>query len=188
MKQAVKLYTKTGDTGMTSLASGDRLPKHSPVFEVLGNFDELNAHIGWARSMAEFETHSELLTIQDRIFRLSGMIAGSQKSLITATDVKWFEGRIDVYQSQTHKDWYRHFLHPGGTELAARVDICRTIARRSERSLQHYISNHPTPQLKPGQAELISQFANRLSDYLFALRCSINSVAGYQEVQFNKEK
>lgn len=215
-KPPLKLYTKTGDKGVSSPIAGTRLPKHHSLFEVLGTIDELNASLGLAKSVIDLKsaksdkpsksedflttTHSELSQIQDSLLTTGAIIAGSTKVTLKPNLTDWLEQRIDYYQAHTRDDWFTQFLLPGGTPLAAHLDLSRTICRRLERRLSKLSSLGQLEQL-PARSDSVSvsggkirnlattqAFINRLSDYLFAARCFINSKQGYQETTFSPSK
>jgi len=198
----IKLYTKTGDGGESGLGSGQRLPKSDPVFEVLGTIDELNSWLGVCvvqakkitnhklqitnkskTSNSKFETKQtvqELQRVQEMLLKC-GASVGANKDFKKEIEqeVTWLEGRIDHYQSQFGDDWFKRFLLPGGTELAARIDVARSVCRRAERI---FVSDSRQPTADSNKS--IGQYLNRLSDYLFALRCWVNEQAGYDEQEF----
>jgi cob(I)alamin adenosyltransferase len=178
LKKPPKLYTKTGDKGESGLANGVRLSKASLIFEVLGTLDELNAHLGMAVVAADKATKLELMRLQDTLLIIGAQIAGSTKVALEPSEISWMEERIDVYQQQTRSDWYTKFLLPGGTELAARLDVARTVCRRAERLVARHSEASDV-------SANISMLINRLSDYLFALRCYVNAVAGFEEKEFS---
>lgn len=177
-QQPLKLYTKTGDKGESGLANGQRLSKSALVFEVLGTFDELNAHLGLSVVPADAATRLELMRLQDTLLIIGAQVAGSTKVALEPTEITWLERRIDFYQQNTRSDWYTKFLLPGGTELAARLDVARTVCRRAERLLTQLTETSSVSVDIPA-------FINRLSDYLFALRCYVNAQAGYEEKEFS---
>ena len=185
MTTPLKLYTKTGDQGKTSLIGSARLSKSHPVFEVLGTTDELNSYLGHAVVLTAGKTRTELLHIQNNLLTIGAMVAGSDKTTLTQTDLFKLETRIDYYQKNTAKDWYTKFLLPGGTELAARLDIARSVTRRLERRLLA-LETHKTFGLEIAIKNWpqIKTYTNRLSDYLFALRCYENSKVGFEEKEF----
>ena len=173
----MKLYTKTGDEGLSSLANGQRLAKDSAVFEVLGTIDECNSWLGFSISIIEdSKLRQQLMRIQDQLLIIGGVVAGSQKVKFRASEITWLEKEIDRYQAEFGEDWYQKFLLPGGTELASRLDIARTVCRRSERILVQFDAGKKFVKVR--------MYLNRLSDYLFALRCFINHSMKYEETQF----
>lgn len=174
----MKLYTKTGDNGESGLASGHRLPKSDQLFEVLGTIDELNSWLGLSLTKVEEEKlRHALMRIQDQLLIVGAIVAGSKNVEFKKNEVLWLEKQIDFYQSQFGEEWYKKFLLPGGTELAACLDVSRTVCRRAERVFISYSE-------KISQHQSIQKYLNRLSDYLFALRCFINHTVKYQETQF----
>ncbi len=160
------------------MANGQRLSKSALVFEVLGTFDELNAHLGLSVVPADAATRLELMRLQDTLLIIGAQVAGSTKVALEPTEITWLERRIDFYQQNTRSDWYTKFLLPGGTELAARLDVARTVCRRAERLLTQLTETSSVSVDIPA-------FINRLSDYLFALRCYVNAQAGYEEKEFS---
>lgn len=199
-----KLYTKTGDKGKSNVIAGIRLPKSHPIFDTLGTLDELNTQLGLYKALilAQPETKlgenkakdllPELLKVQHNLLSCGALIAGSNKIPLPEDATEQLENRIDYYQKHTHDDWYTKFLLPGGTEFAARVDLARTICRRAERIMSALAQTNDVElyvaKLKDKDSRQVlahvQAYINRLSDYLFALRCYLNSVQGYQEVEF----
>lgn len=152
------IYTKTGDQGQTSLASGQRVAKTDARIEAYGTVDELNSWIGKLRvsysSMA-------LLWIQNKLFNLGADLSEAPGEWIVEADVKQLEQWIDAVQAQLPQ--LRAFVLPAGNELACTCHICRTVCRRAER------------RMIEAQADAIAlQFINRLSDYLFVLARYLN--------------
>lgn len=174
-RQVIRLYTKGGDKGVSGLADGKRLTKSDPVFGSLGTVDELNSSLGWCAVVAKEKVRVEILEIQDILLKVGAIVAKSNK---VRSEQKWItllERRIDFYQLKTRKGWHKRFLLPGGIELAARLDLTRAICRRAERRIV---------SLDQKRLGKILVFMNRLSDYLFALRCWVNSKANYHERKF----
>ena len=161
------------------LADGSRLSKNHPVFEALGTLDELNSHLGYCVSLvADEEIEEELKNVQHYLLTLGGFIAKSPKISLQLSAVSDLEKLIDKYQQKFGDDWHKRFLLPGGIELAARLDVARAVCRRLERKLISYNSDDDHDLTTP------RKYINRLSDYLFALRCWVNEQAGYNEKQF----
>lgn len=200
----VRLYTKTGDKGQSNVIAGIRLPKSHPIFDALGTLDELNTNLGMFKAkllsnqekmfgdLAAAQLLQEVLRIQHLLLTCGALIAGSNKVNIRHEDTLALETRIDYYQSHTQTDWYTKFLLPGGTEYAARVDSARTVCRRAERCLTRLAESEDV-ELYVAKTEnqnstetlaLVQAYINRLSDYLFALRCFLNSADDYREVEF----
>ena len=136
----IKLYTKSGDKGESGLGRGERLLKSDLVFEVLGTIDELNTFIGLAVSEAtntkQEKLRRELQRVQNMLLNCGAVVgSGKDTTVEIEREVAWLEKKIDKYQAGFGDDWYKRFLLPGGTELAARIDVCRAVCRRAERVL-----------------------------------------------------
>ncbi len=163
----MKIYTKTGDSGKTSLLGGSRVPKHHLRIESYGTLDELNSHVGFLRdySLGD-EITEELLEIQDRLFTLGSLLAsepGKSKVKIpeiTEKDVLFLEKAMDL-MNETLPDM-RHFVLPGGHHAVSSCHIARCVCRRAERIIVHLSEESEVPSI-------VLEYLNRLSDYLFVL-------------------
>lgn len=177
----MKIYTKTGDKGKTSLCDGSRLPKDDIRIEAYGTLDELNANIGLLIAMLQSDTpeknlvHDNKLTkrleeIQAELFVIGTELAYTEckvKTIVSTKEmINKIEGDIDLMASQlpTH----HHFILPGGTLSAAQSHVCRTVCRRAERRIV------TLSQMTTYPAEIL-EFVNRLSDYLFILSRYLNN-------------
>lgn len=163
----MKIYTKKGDSGTTSLLGGSRVPKHHLRIEAYGTVDELNSHIGMIRDLnTDKETQTVLLEIQDRLFTLGSNLAleeGNSKVKIPALsegDISYLEKEIDKMDSELPE--MRNFVLPGGATVISATHIARCVCRRAERISVHLSENEKVD-------ELIIIYLNRLSDYLFVL-------------------
>ncbi len=182
-KKILNVSTKTGDQGKTSLASGERLSKSDPIFAVIGTIDELNSWLGLvaAKFESEFKTHRKFLyEVQDTLFYVGAEIAGSKKFL-TEKQLSKIEKRSATLQTLMAGDWHSKFLLPGGTELGAYLDITRTVARRVERLMVAQNERQPI-------RSILLKYLNRLSDYLYVLRCYVNHAVEYREQEFDSQK
>lgn len=156
----MKVYTKTGDSGETSLFKGERVSKDHPIIIALGSIDELTSYLGKIKSqMREQKVWEELNSIQQKLIVLMGIIAGyeSRDNYIYERDIETLEIAIDYYESMSHE--FKAFILPGKSPLSADIDIARTVARRAERELTKCEDVIP----------LVKKYINRLSDYLFML-------------------
>lgn len=189
-----KVYTKTGDQGKTALISGERLPKNSLVFEVLGTLDEFNASLGlvllhfenlfakkndysnlnWSQLMKEKRF---LLSLQNELFKLGAEIAASPKVKLEDDFVSKLEKQIDFLQNDLGANWRYKFVLPGGSEISAFLDLSRTVCRRLERRLVSLDNERDIRQVT-------LQFVNRTSDYLHTLRTWVNEELKVEEVEF----
>lgn len=185
----MKIYTKTGDKGQTSLYGGTRVSKASARVESYGNIDELNSFIGFAKSEIQqekvlnqlkkiqfdlFTVGSESATPVDKLTLANGK---SRLSLmISETEIEELENWMDEMETQLEP--LQYFILPGGGKSATSLHICRTVCRRAERSL---IFLNETEEVRP---ELI-KYLNRLSDYLFVLARYISKISGEKEEYWN---
>lgn len=184
MKKLIKISTKTGDMGESGLISGDRVPKDQPIFAAIGDVDELNSWLGLvgAKFGTEFADHKDfLLQVQDTLFYLGAELARSQKTKLDSSMVTELEKKSDELQMLLADDWHTKFLLPGGTELGGYLDISRTVCRRAERSV---VALAQQEEIRP----VVFQYLNRLSDYLYLLRCFINHALEYQEKPFEAKR
>ena len=163
----MKIYTKTGDKGQTSLIGGTRVPKHHLRIESYGTVDELNSYIGLIRDQqVDKHTFNTLLEIQDRLFTIGSMLASDpEKSKMKIPDLKeedilFLETEIDKMNEVLPE--LHSFILPGGHTLVSFCHIARCVCRRAER-----ISVHLSEE--SFVSELLVKYLNRLSDYLFVL-------------------
>lgn len=183
-----KLYTRSGDDGTTGLFGGGRVLKNHPRVEAYGTVDELNAAIGWCiagvdgpRRSAVFDRFRAILTtLQSQLFDLGADLATPEHSKqqakihrIDESHVAEIESWIDEIDSANPP--MKHFVLPGGTELAARLHIARTICRRAERAM---VGLHQAEPMNPQTIIYI----NRISDLLFAMARRANKEAGVADV------
>lgn len=164
---AIKIYTKTGDKGQTSLIGGTRVPKFDIRIEAYGTVDELNSYIGLIRDQ-EIDSHSKeiLIEIQDRLFTLGALLAEDTRKnkmilpQISETDIQLLEKEIDK-MSETLPEM-KSFVLPGGHTTISFCHVARCVCRRAERCTLKLNEEQPVN-------ELIYKYLNRLSDYLFEL-------------------
>jgi cob(I)alamin adenosyltransferase len=180
-----KIYTKGGDKGETSLVGGQRVPKTSTQIESYGTVDELNTALGLAIVVAKMtdntkELATDLETIQHWLFDLGSLLAATDEDRkayklrqLTAEHVTWLEGRIDAATAKLPP--LKNFILPGGCELSARLQFCRTVARRAERVT---LDSADVAVLPP----FAVPFLNRLSDYLFVAARLANQLAGKEDI------
>ena len=175
-------YTGKGDDGTTKLfdsGKGHRLTKASPIFECLGQLDELNTLVGWCKTASD-EIHIEeralksiLHDVQDHLFTIQAEVAGAEKS-VPLSSVEHMGVFIKKIESALPP--VTSFLVPGGTELSSRLDIARAVSRRAERRL---VMVHET-----GERDIAASsraYANRLSSLFYALTRFVNHAAGVDE-------
>lgn len=168
----MKVYTKTGDKGTTSLVGGKRVPKNHPRVEAYGDLDELISYIGLVRSDAGIAHEKDvLIKIQEKLMLVSAHFAsdGSSKTLkeIGEEDIVFLETEIDRMTAQLPPQ--QAFILPGAPRIASECHVARTICRRAERHALAIgtggeANEHATPAIETGL-----RYLNRLSDYLFVL-------------------
>ena len=163
----MKIYTKTGDKGYTSLIGGTRVPKHHLRIEAYGTVDELNSYIGLVRDQEITGYDKEILKqIQDRLFTIGASLAADPERSkmvipdLNAEDIELLEREMDKMNEQLPP--LRHFILPGGDNTISFCHIARCVCRRAER-----LSVHLAEESKVD--EKVNIYLNRLSDYLFTL-------------------
>lgn len=163
----MKIYTKTGDRGETSLIGGSRVPKYHDKVEAYGTIDELISHLGLIRDLCEEKEQKDLLLIiQERLFTASSHVASdSVKAFdkmpkLYEKDITLLEEKIDQMNEKIPA--LTQFILPGGHVLASHTHIARTICRRAERLTLKI-------QSKENFNNMVFKYLNRLSDLLFVL-------------------
>lgn len=180
----MRIYTKTGDKGMTRLVGGSAVAKDSDRVESYGTIDELNSWIGYIITRlgpTYTQEKVELEVIQHFLFDvgtdLATPITEGRPSMMQTEAVTWLEKRIDVYTDATPD--INRFILPGGTEVAGMLHMARAMARRAERRM---VRLNTTVKLQDG----LIQFVNRLSDYLYALARYCNHKEGGEDVFYKR--
>jgi cob(I)alamin adenosyltransferase len=179
----VRIYTKTGDDGTTGLAGGKRLKKSDARVDAYGSVDELNAALGFARSLIGDEEIAQIVgRLQRELFVLGSDLAAppapntpapvSTMPRITAAMVERLEREIDRFADEVGP--LTSFILPGGSKDAAAMHIARCVCRRAERTIATLASRDDI-------GEFILPYINRLSDHLFELARLINYRLGVPE-------
>ncbi len=179
----MKIYTKTGDGGETSLFGKTRISKADPRVDAYGDVDELNACVGAARaSCTSADLLEALAAIQKDLFGLGARLADPSsriadrvtKAAIRPEDVERLEHLIDPLESELPP--LRHFILPGGGTAGACLHLARTVCRRAER---HVVG------LGPDAVEpILVHYLNRLSDLLFVMARAANHRQGVPEIEW----
>ena len=185
----MKIYTKTGDKGETSLYGGTRVSKAAARVESYGTLDELNAFIGLAKAeISDEKVLNQLQKIQFDLFTVGSEAATPTDKMFLANG----KSRLDLLISEEEISELEHwmddldaeleplqfFILPSGGKAAASVHVCRTVCRRAERAMVYL---NETEEVRP---ELI-KYLNRLSDYLFILARYISKISGEKEEYWN---
>jgi cob(I)alamin adenosyltransferase len=163
----VKIYTKTGDKGLTSLIGGKRVPKYDIRIESYGTVDELNSYIGLI-SDQDIAGHYKIILkqIQDRLFTIGSSLASEpEKSKMVIPDlypddIVLLEHEMDLMTKELPE--LKHFILPGGSNAVSFCHIARCVCRRAERVTVHLAEDSMVD-------EKVIIYLNRLSDYLFTL-------------------
>ena len=183
-----KIYTRTGDKGMTSLVGGVRVPKTHARLEAYGTVDELNACIGWLITVTEDEKSKQFLQyIQHKLFSVGSYLATDperteirMESRISEDSITKLEKAIDEINSSLPA--LSGFILPGGSQAAAVCHVCRTVCRRSERRILALETEERSEILD----EKVKRFMNRLSYYLFVLSRKLNDLTHCEEIYWDK--
>lgn len=189
----MKIYTKTGDKGSTSLFGGTRVPKHHIRIESYGTVDELNSHIGLVRDQ-EIDSHYKeiLIIIQNKLFTVGSILATDPKKAIlksgkdrlnipkiSTEDIEFLEKEMDSMNESLPP--MTNFVLPGGHQTVSFCHIARSVCRRAER-LAVALND-----LEPFQPETLT-YLNRLSDYLFVLARKLSYDLQADEVKWIPKK
>jgi cob(I)alamin adenosyltransferase len=181
----MSIYTRTGDTGETSLFGGKRVLKSSSLVEAYGLIDELNSHIGFIASTIDvFDVLDFLHIIQSDLFTIGSFLAGfkNRKLDMLSKRVSDFEKRIDLMEKDLPE--LHTFILPGGTTLGSSIHIARSICRRAERQIVYVYQskNEESSHINTDDFHTIIKYINRLSDFFFVLGRFVNHAAGVDEV------
>lgn len=177
----MKIYTRKGDEGKTSLFSGQRVAKHHIRIEAYGTVDELNAHVGMIRDQEiPQEEREELLEMQDRLFTVGALLATDSENEKTSSklprlkeeDIERLEQGIDRMEEELPP--MRSFVLPGGHPTVSYCHIARCVCRRAERIVEHLNSEE-------GTDPLVLRYLNRASDHLFVLSRKLAKTLGAEE-------
>lgn len=179
---AFKIYTKTGDKGSTSLIGGVRVPKSHIRIESYGTVDELNSYMGMVGDMANDARISEWLhEIQDRLFTIGSVLATNPDKEVKMklpdlheADVIWLEQKIDEMNEVLPE--MRSFILPGGNLASSTAHVARCVCRRAERIC---VAMQQQDEIVP---DMIIQYLNRLSDFLFVLARYIAHINGVEDM------
>jgi len=180
----MKIYTRTGDQGETSLLGGRRVAKDALRIEVYGTLDELNSHIGLLRDHASGARDALLVPIQEKLFSLGSRLAsGSEEQAdkfkvpqVSETDITTLEAAMDEMDKELPE--MRNFILPGGHLAASQAHVCRTVCRRTERLLVTLATAEEVPAMAV-------RYLNRLSDLLFVLARHLAHVDGVADTPWN---
>jgi len=177
----VKIYTKKGDKGQTSLLGGTRVSKTHLRIESYGTLDELNSHVGMLRDLSDLRT-DELIWVQNQLFSMGSVLAMEKENSnwnlpeIKDEDIAQLEQWMD--QMDQELEPMKNFVIPGGHPAVSEAHICRTVCRRAERLVLALAQ----------ETDLNEQnlaFLNRLSDYFFVYARWLTKGYGVNEIPWN---
>lgn len=178
----MKLYTRTGDAGETSLFDGTRVSKDDERVDAYGEVDELNAWLGFARASGlGADLDASIVRIQGDLFALGAQLADPAdklaarvtKAVIADADVTRLEGLIDQFDADVPP--LRRFILAGGSRSGAALHLARAVCRRAERRMV---------SLTPPVDAVLIRYINRLSDLLFAAARLVNHRAGVPDIEW----
>lgn len=180
MKKITKVYTRSGDEGMTSLVGGQRVSKASVRLESYGTIDELSSHLGLLAALLPDGDDKEMIfRIQNNLFNVCTNLATDQEQTplypsahLPEGAIASLEQEVDAIMKMLPEE--QGFILPGGTQAAAQAHVCRTVCRRAERRIVELAATAKT-------SPEVLQYVNRLSDYLFVLSKKLNFMAGCSE-------
>ena len=180
--EAMRLYTRTGDKGKTSIIGG-RVDKDDIRVEAYGTVDEVNCFVGQVITELDHEIFKDVLAdlekIQHELFDCGGDLANVSDKVehkLEKEAIDYLEKKIDEYIQEAPE--LERFILPGGTKPAASIHIARTVTRRAERLV---VSLMKTGEKTP---ELALKYLNRLSDYFFALARVVNYRLNVKDVEY----
>lgn len=179
----MKIYTKRGDNGTTSLIGGDRVLKSHYRIEAYGTIDELNSHIGILRSFVKDHNNQNVLKeVQDRLFTIGSLLASAPTSKmivpdLNPSDTELLEKSMDKMNEELPE--LRAFILPAGSLSIAQSHVARCVCRRAERLVV------ALSQIEKLDDVLIIEYLNRLSDYLFVLSRYVGKAEGVEEVNWH---
>ena len=176
-----KVYTRTGDKGMTSLVGGVRIKKSDVRLEAYGTIDELSAHLGLLVAMMPDGVDREtVIRIQNNLFNVCTHLATDQSQTPLYPSGRLADGEVTFLEQEVDRlmgllPERQGFILPGGTQTAAQAHVARTVCRRAERRIAELAETSMV-------GEEVQQYVNRLSDYLFVLAKIINFNRGQSEI------
>ncbi|MGE0078865.1 MAG: cob(I)yrinic acid a,c-diamide adenosyltransferase [Bacteroidales bacterium] len=178
----MKIYTKTGDKGTTSLIGGKRVPKYHARIEAYGTIDELMSYAGLLRDQAiDNYTKQVIIKIQDQLMNCASILAADctdckvRIPIIKDNDIEFLEQEIDKMDAELEP--LTSFVLPGGNQAVSICHICRTICRRTERITIKLAEETPVH-------ENVIKYINRLSDYFFTLSRKLAKDSNIEQIKW----
>ncbi len=177
----MKIYTKTGDKGQTSLYGGIRVSKSNLQIEAYGTIDELNSFIGLSLSeISQPQIEKFLAVLQTDLMSIASYLAGYPKGKLNlelrVSEIEKVIDEIDIKLSPL-----KNFILPGGGKLGASLHVARSVARRAERTVIRFFEIEESSSLTKEQKEKVIMYLNRVSDFLFVLARFVNFKESHPE-------
>ena len=176
------LYTRTGDSGETSLIDGSRVAKDDVRVSAYGTVDELNSFLGWCRAACGEPISGRIIEVQRQLFGIGSELAtppaaGARSYRDAVGEEQWRQLESWIDEAQNVTGLQHHFVVPGGTEAACRLDVARTCCRRAERCV---VALNGVSRVRGD----LAIYLNRLSDLLYAWARLANHQAGCPETMW----
>lgn len=179
-KRLTQIATRTGDDGTTGLGDNTRVPKNSLRVQAMGDVDELNSHVGLLLcERLPPDVRPLLVEVQHELFNLGGELSIPGFELLKPQALAVLDDALAAHNGRLPR--LEEFILPAGTRAAAQAHVCRTVARRAERSVVALGQSEPlkdTPR----------RYLNRLSDLLFVLARVLNRMDGGDDVYWKSER
>ncbi len=177
-----KIYTKTGDSGETSLYQGKRLVKSALAVEAYGQIDELNSFIGLSLSQInQFELRQFLKAVQHDLFTIGAFLAGYSRKEELNLEIRVLEMEKVIDELTQKLPQLNNFLLPDGSQSASLLHVVRGVARRTERAVVRFFQSREVSYLSLSGQKTVLKYLNRLSDFLFMLARFVNWKEGFTE-------
>ena len=180
----MKIYTRTGDSGQTSLYHGGRVDKDSQRVTAYGSVDELNSHIGWLRAHGLPDDQDKALyRVQNDLFRIGSDLATPEEAVSDEGNISRLPDDAELFMEEAidkmdeELEPLNHFIIPGGTPPAVALHVNRSICRRAEREVIRLSHDEP---VNPN----IIKYLNRLSDLLFVMARFMNKQLGLPDIKW----
>lgn len=177
----MKIYTKKGDRGKSSIGDGFELPKSSSLFHLLGTLDELNASLGALHTSRNKKIENIVLKIQEDLLKIGAFLVGRNDSFEIEKNISWLEETIDKLEESNPP--LKNFILPGGSRNSASLQLSRAICRRLERVFVEFYYSEQGKDSQKKNNQLLTYF-NRLSDLLFVMARYVNFKLGVKETLF----
>lgn len=182
----MKIYTKTGDKGNTSLISGERVSKGTQIINLVGCLDELNSQIGWlvvilpekSDSKVFLQVRDFIIKVQSILFDIGADVAKNKNDNLFDLTGLVSDMEIFIDEMERTLPGLKNFILPGGSEKSARIHLCRSFTRKVERSFVQSIETYENPS--------VLVFLNRLSDFFFVFARFANHIDGFSDIIWRK--